>query len=69
MGQEHLGFGPMFGHQYSHVWVDFRGLQDDYMRARGLDFVESGAVHSGERGAISSTLLGGVAFELVHVGG
>lgn len=40
-GQEHLGFGPHFGHQYSHVWVDFRGLQDDYMRRRGLDYFEN----------------------------
>jgi hypothetical protein len=34
-GQEHLAFPPHFGHQYSHVWIDFRGIQDDYMRARG----------------------------------
>ena len=40
-GQVHLGFGPMFGHQYSHVWVDFRGLQDDYMRGRGIDYFEN----------------------------
>ena len=37
-GQEHLGFAPLFGHQYSHVWIDFRGIQDDYMRARGIDY-------------------------------
>lgn len=42
MGQEHLGGGPLFWHQYSHVWVDFRGLQDDYMRSRGsLDYFEN----------------------------
>jgi hypothetical protein len=40
-GQEHLGFGPLFGHQYSHVWVDFRGIRDPYMRARGLDYFEN----------------------------
>ncbi len=40
-GQEHLGFGPHFGHQYSHVWIDFRGIRDDYMRARGLDYFEN----------------------------
>ena len=22
----------MFGHQYSHVWIDFRGIRDEYMR-------------------------------------
>ena len=27
-GQEHLSFAPLFGHQYSHVWIDFRGIQD-----------------------------------------
>lgn len=40
-GQEHLTFGPLFGHQYSHVWVDFRGVQDPYMRAKGLDYFEN----------------------------
>lgn len=37
----HLGFGPMFGHQYSHLWIDFRGVQDDFMQARGLDYFEN----------------------------
>jgi hypothetical protein len=37
-GQEHLGFAPTLGHQYSHVWIDFRGIQDDYMRKRGIDY-------------------------------
>jgi len=40
-GQEHLGFPPQFGHQSSHVWVDFRGIQDAYMRNRGLDYFEN----------------------------
>ncbi|MDZ4701043.1 MAG: glucoamylase family protein [Rhodothermales bacterium] len=40
-GQEHLQFSPMFGHQYSHVWVDFRGIQDAYMRGRGIDYFEN----------------------------
>ena len=40
-GQEHLGFAPLFGHQYSHVWIDFRGIQDDYMRKRGIDYFEN----------------------------
>ncbi len=34
-GQEYVAFPPLFGHQYSHVWIDFRGIQDDYMRAQG----------------------------------
>lgn len=40
-GQEHLRFAPHFGHQYSHTWVDFRGIQDDYMRRRGIDYFEN----------------------------
>jgi hypothetical protein len=40
-GQEHLGFAPLFGHQYSHVWIDFRGIRDEYMRGRGIDYFEN----------------------------
>lgn len=40
-GEEYLHFGPLFGHQYSHVWIDFRGIRDSYMRRRGIDYFES----------------------------
>lgn len=40
-GFEHLGFGPLFGHQYTHVWIDLRDLQDAYLRARGIDYFEN----------------------------
>lgn len=40
-GQEHLGFAPLFGHQYSHVWIDFRGIQDGYVREHGIDYFEN----------------------------
>jgi hypothetical protein len=40
-GQSHLGFAPLFGHQYSQVWVDFRGIRDAYMRGRGIDYFEN----------------------------
>lgn len=40
-GQRHLMFSPHFGHQYSHVWVDFRGIADDYMREKGIDYFEN----------------------------
>jgi len=33
--------GPLFVHQYSHVWVDFRGIQDSYMREKGIDYFEN----------------------------
>lgn len=37
-GTPHLGFSPLFGHQYSHCWYDFRGIADAYMRGRGSDY-------------------------------
>lgn len=40
-GFEHVGFAPLFGHQYSHVWIDFRGIQDEYMRSKGIDYFEN----------------------------
>lgn len=40
-GQEHVRFPPLFGHQYSHIWMDFRGIRDDFMRAKGLDYFEN----------------------------
>ena len=35
---EHLTFGPLFGHQYTHVWIDFRGIRDDYMASKDTDY-------------------------------
>ena len=40
-GQQHLGFAPLFGHQYSHIWLDLRGIRDAEMRAHGLDYFEN----------------------------
>lgn len=40
-GQEHVVFGPLFGHQYSHVWIDFRGIKDHVMREKGIDYAEN----------------------------
>lgn len=40
-GQAHVNFAPLLGHQYSHVWIDFRGIQDPYMAARGIDYFEN----------------------------
>jgi hypothetical protein len=33
--QTYLGFAPLFGYQYTHVWVDFRGIRDAYMHEHG----------------------------------
>ena len=40
-GQAFVTFPPLFGHQYSHVWIDFRGIQDAFMRDKGLDYFEN----------------------------
>lgn len=40
-GQTMVNFDPLFGHQYSHVWIDFRGIKDPYMRAKGIDYAEN----------------------------
>jgi hypothetical protein len=33
--------GPLFIHQLSHVWIDFRGIQDAFMQGRGSDYFEN----------------------------
>ncbi|HEY8185067.1 MAG TPA: glucoamylase family protein [Pyrinomonadaceae bacterium] len=33
--------GPLFTHQFSHLWIDFRGIQDEYVRQRNLDYFEN----------------------------
>ncbi|HEY0783865.1 MAG TPA: glucoamylase family protein [Thermoanaerobaculia bacterium] len=40
-GQQHLLFAPLFGHQFSHVWIDFRGIQDAAMREHESDYFEN----------------------------
>jgi hypothetical protein len=40
-GNEFLYAGPLFIHQLSHMWIDFRGLQDEYMRKHGSDYFEN----------------------------
>jgi hypothetical protein len=38
---EFLYSGPLFTHQISHLWIDFRGIQDDYLRGKGIDYFEN----------------------------
>jgi hypothetical protein len=38
---EYLYSGPLFTHQLSHVWVDFRGIADEYMRDKCIDYFEN----------------------------
>lgn len=40
-GQEYVAFPPLFGHQFTQVWVDGRGIRDDYMHGKGIDYFEN----------------------------
>jgi hypothetical protein len=39
--KEMLYAGSLFIHQLPQVWVDLRGVQDDFMRAKGSDYFEN----------------------------
>ncbi len=40
-GLTYVLFPPLFGHQYSHCWIDFRGIRDTYMQGKGIDYFEN----------------------------
>jgi len=40
-GLAHVIFPPLFGHQFSHMFIDFRGLADKYLREKGIDYFEN----------------------------
>lgn len=40
-GFEHLNFGSLFGHQYSQMFIDFRGIQDDFMKEKESDYFQN----------------------------
>ncbi len=40
-GLSHVTFPPLFGHQFSHTFIDFRGLADPYLKAKGIDYFEN----------------------------
>ena len=40
-GIDYLHAGPLFIHQMSHVWIDFRGIRDPFMRAHDSDYFEN----------------------------
>jgi hypothetical protein len=40
-GHEFLYAGPLFIHQLSHMWIDFRGIHDGYMRDKAIDYFEN----------------------------
>src|SRR5687768_5158210 len=41
LGHEYLYGGPLFVHQLSHIWIDFRDIQDSYMRGKAIDYFEN----------------------------
>ena len=38
---EYLYSGPLFTHQLSHLFIDFKGIQDAFMKSRGIDYFEN----------------------------
>lgn len=40
-GIDYLYAGALFTHQLSHIWVDFRGIQDAFMRTKAIDYFEN----------------------------
>lgn len=40
-GCDLLYAGPLFIHQLSHTWIDFRKIQDSFMREKGSDYFEN----------------------------
>jgi hypothetical protein len=40
-GHDHLYAGPLFTHQFSHAWIDFRGIRDRFMREKRSDYFEN----------------------------
>lgn len=39
--RELLYSGPLFTHQLSHMWIDFKGIQDAFMRQHDSDYFEN----------------------------
>ena len=40
-GYDFLYAGPLFIHQFSHAWIDFRGIRDRFMREKDCDYFEN----------------------------
>ena len=40
-GLSYIPFPPLFGHQYSHCWIDFRNVADPYMRSHNSTYFEN----------------------------
>ena len=61
-GRELLHSGPLFTHQLSHLWVDFRGIRDRFMRenldamARRLGEMQARMVQTNSTAASANTV-------------
>jgi len=40
-GYEYIFANPLFIHQYSHIWIDYRDIQDAYTKEKGIDYFEN----------------------------
>ncbi|GAC1659188.1 MAG: glucoamylase family protein [Gemmatimonadaceae bacterium] len=40
-GYDFLYGGPLFVHQFSHAWIDMRGIRDRFMREKRCDYFEN----------------------------
>ena len=40
-GQAFVPFPPLFGHQYSHCWIDFRHIADAYMNSHNSTYFQN----------------------------
>jgi hypothetical protein len=40
-GYDFLYAGPLFVHQFSHAWIDLRGIRDRFMREKRCDYFEN----------------------------
>jgi hypothetical protein len=57
-GYSYAYAGSLFTHQLSHIWIDFRGIQDAFMRDKGIDYFENSrrATYVQQRYAIENPL-------------
>ena len=40
-GESFVPFAPLFGHEYSHCWIDFRHVADAYMNSHNSTYFEN----------------------------
>ncbi|MFH0735214.1 MAG: glucoamylase family protein [bacterium] len=55
-GLKHILFPPLFGHQYSHIFIDFRNIYDEYTDSINIDYFENSrrAVYTQQKYAIEN---------------